>query len=170
MMWWFTLACIHTPAFDPVAVPVATPTHRVESLPDEEGRTCTWEEEWLLGGAERLLGADVPEACDVLADHWQTVDLLGQNGPFVSVLVETGGCCPEVRAAACQTWDLVHHVPVSVHDYDPARAERRWRRAEAIAAERGVGALDPLQFYIRGTHVTFCTWDAEGRRVDVPAP
>ncbi|MBM4390609.1 MAG: hypothetical protein FJ090_05765 [Deltaproteobacteria bacterium] len=170
MMWWLALACIHTPVLDPVAVPVATHVRRLESPPDEQGRTCSWEEEWLLAGAERLVGADEPEACEVLADHWQTVDVLGQNGPFVSVLVESGGCCPVQRAASCQTWDLVNRVAVSVHHYDPRAAVRRWRRAESIAAERGAGALDPMQFYVRGRHVTFCTWDPAGRRVDVPAP
>lgn len=164
------LGCIHTPALDPVDVSVETTVFRVESPPDEEGRTCTWEEEWLVAPEARLLGNDMPEACDVLADHWQTVDLLAENGPFVSVVVESGGCCPEVNAASCQTWDIVRRVPVSVSEYDPRRAERRLRRAEAIAEELGVSALDPMQFLIRGRHVTFCTWDAQGRRVDVPAP
>mgnify|MGYP001576285118 CR=1 FL=1 len=143
----------------------------VEGPPDDEGRACTWAEEAFFAGAERVVGEEPPDACVPLTDHWQTVDILGRNGPYVSVLVEAGGCCPPVREARCTTFNVVDRRAVTVYDYHDKVAERRLRRANAEAAAMGLAApVDPGQFFIRGEHVTFCAWTPAGDRVDVPAP
>lgn len=165
------MACIHTPALPSPGVEVSVSLATLEGRPDDEGRACTWAEEALVADGARLLGGEPPEACAPLTDRWQTVDVLGRNGPFVSVVVETGGCCPPVRQARCATFDVVNRREVTVTEYHEKVASRRLRRAATEAARLGVVTpLDEAQFLVRGQHVTFCAWTPSGARVDVPAP
>ena len=172
------LACAKTDGFPAPVQPVAIKVDRESGPADNDGRACNWEEESLWVGGTRLLGSDAPDGntCGGQDDHWQTVNVLFQNGRFYSVEREWGACCPERRQSELLTWDVEAGRAVSIVDYDEKWGEKRLSRARK-AVERGrfpgladPNAVDPSRFYIAGAHVVFVATDALGHRVEIPVP
>ncbi|MSQ03940.1 MAG: hypothetical protein EXR71_18970 [Myxococcales bacterium] len=144
-------------------------THgRVEAAGDE-GAECRWEEEALWVGATRVIGGEPPDAADWCAapsDHWSTLDILGQDGRFVSVLTET-----DLDATACRTWDVEAGRSVSLTDYDEKASDKRLKRAVRLLRRRAwTYPLDADAFYVGGGHIVFCLFDDAGTRHDLPVP
>ncbi len=144
-------------------------THAQVAAADDEGAECRWEEEALWVGADRVIGAEPPDAadwCTVPWDHWSTLDILGQDGRFVSVLAEGEG-----TTASCRTWDVEAGEPISLAEYDEKVADKRLKRAARLLRRRGwTYTVDPDAFYIGGGHVVFCFFDGAGARHDLPVP
>lgn len=170
------LACAKTDALPVPAEPVGVRVVEAPGRPDENGRACTWEEESLWYGPNRLVGTDPPEgeSCGGIGDHWQTLDIVGSNGPFLSVERAWGVCCPDRSDRELLTWDVVNGRPISILEYDEKWGEKRlaWARK---AVERGhypgladPNEVDPARFFIRGSHVVFVVYNGLGHRVEIP--
>ena len=161
--------CMHTPPHPALPEPVHVDLAARHETADLAGRDCSWEEEGLWVGGQRIVGHDAPDAADwcvAPSDHWATVDLLGQDGPFVSVFLEADG-----DVGRCETWNVNENRPASLVDYDPKHAEARVRRGARLLARRKIpGILHPDSFYVRGGHVVFCVFGPDGKRQDVEVP
>jgi hypothetical protein len=169
LILWLLAACVRTPPHPPLGEAVTVRTERRERALDEEGRGCAWEEESLWVGERRLIGADPPDALDWCAkptDHWRTLDVLGQDGAFVSL--EQDGS-DGVRT--CGTIDTATGAWATLDAYDPKHAKGRVRRAlRLLAGEPSEPGFDPDRFVVGGGHVRFCWRDATGRRHDLDVP
>lgn len=170
------LSCAKTGALTPLAQSVSVRAEAVAGDADENGRSCSWEEESLWVGDHQLFGTTVPDdgSCGGGDDHWQLVEITAQNGRYASVRRTWGGCCPEVGQGEWLTWDLERQKPASVLDYDAKWGEKRVERAQKLV-ERGEfpgladpAVINPERFVIHGEHVAFVVVDALGREVLVP--
>ena len=129
---------MHTAPHPALPEPVRVALDQRHEAADDEGRECAWEEEGLWLGPQRILGHEAPDAADWCADpsdHWATVDVLGQDGPFVSVYLQG-----DDNPARCETWDVTRVQPASLVDYDSRHAEKRVKRALATMVRRGLPA------------------------------
>lgn len=169
MILVLALGCMHTPPHEPLAEPVVVRLAARHDVADQEGRDCSWEEEGLWVGERRVLGADPPDDtdwCRAPSHHWATLDLLGQDGPYVSLVQAS-----DVGRTSCQTWDVVENRPITLAEYDEKLASRRIRRANRLLARHPLpGPLVPDSFVVRHGHVTFCIEDAEGGRHELDVP
>ena len=169
MRLWLLVGCVHTPPHPPLAEAPAVRLAAVYAVVDEEGRGCSWEEETLWYGERRIFGNEPPDApnwCLVPSDHWATVDLLGQDGRFVSVLMEN-----DAGQRECVTWDVDAGRPATLVEYDEKLAETRLKiAAKRRAKARLQGALVPDNFYVRSGHVVFCLFDEAAVRRDLEVP
>lgn len=160
---------MHTPAHPPLAEPAVIRLAAAYAIADDEGRGCSWEEEALWVGEQRVFGNDPPDAenwCVVPLDHWSTAELLGQDGRFVSVLMEN-----DQGERACITWDVEAKRPGTLAEYDEKLAEKRLKIAQQRRAKAQLpGQLLADSFYVRGGHVVFCLFDEHARRRDLDVP
>jgi hypothetical protein len=98
--------------------------------------------------------------------EWKTLELVGVDGPFVSVLSETS---EGIRT--CGTLNLESGQAATLDEYDPKQARRRTRRAARLLASRPQPpGFDPDQFLVGTGHVRFCWIDATGVRHDLDVP
>ncbi|GDX78220.1 hypothetical protein LBMAG42_00310 [Deltaproteobacteria bacterium] len=168
-MTWLLAGCVHTPPHPPLADAPAVRLAAAYAVVDEEGRGCAWEEEALWVGERRIFGNEAPDApnwCQTPADHWSTVDLLGQDGRFVSVLMEN-----DAGERACVTWDVEAARPATLLDYDEKLAEKRLKIAGRRREKARIGGrLVADNFYVRGGHVVFCLFDEAAVRRDLEVP
>ncbi len=162
-------SCIHTPAHPPLAGAVHVEAHARVEAADDEGAECRWEEEALWVGATRVIGSEPPDAadwCTTPSDHWSTLDILGQDGRFVSVLGVS-----DTEAASCSTWDVEAGRPVSLSEYDEKLVDKRLKRAARLLQRLAwTYPVDPEAFYVGGGHIVFCFFDGAGARHDLPVP
>lgn len=158
--------CMHTPPHPAIVEPATVRLSEGHAVPDIEGRTCFWEEEGLWLRERRILGAEAPEGhdrCTDLTDHWRTLDLLGQDGRFVSLFVadDQGG-------EDCGTWNVESGLRATLEEYDVKLADKRIKRAERLRVRRAIpGRFSPDSFFVRGGHVVFCLFDPTGVRRDL---
>lgn len=128
------------------------------SAPD--GTSSLVEVETLRWGARVLSTAELPEGdawCPSSSEIAHLVEIAGRDGPLVSASIEDHACCPADVRRRCATFDARTGREVALEEYDARRAERRWRRARRIVAERFPGVtLDRAEFWIGGGHVIFC--------------
>lgn len=168
-MIWALLGCVHTPPHPALPEPARVVNLARVEFADRDGRTCRWEQEQLFVGERRVLGDDYPDAtdwCRTPGESWSTLDVLGQDGRYVSLLVESDRGRP-----ACQTWDVEQGRPVTLAEYDDKLAERRLARAARLHARRRLpGTLDANAFVVRDGHVAFCLFDESGKRHELSVP
>ncbi len=161
-MIWLLAPFVHTP---PHAAPAAPHTivyeRREEMLPD--GVYCAWEAESLWADGKPIWSVAAPEG-----EHWcqqpfefaRVVDVLGQDGPFLSVRLTEWGCCAEhEQVVPCRTYDLRTGAPATLEAYDPRHAAGRLRRLRRLLARRDDGGgweVDPSAFRVGGGHVRVC--------------
>lgn len=150
------LACLHTPPHDPVPGTVAKDFVRREQF-NQEGEYCAWEAENLVFEGQPLWVAEAPAdenwcLSPMEASRW--VDILGQDGPYLSVILHTLSCCPDVEEVRCLTMDVRTAEAVTLAQYDEKRAERRWKRAQRHVPEGHT--LDERAFVVGDRHVRFC--------------
>lgn len=155
------LACAHTPPHAPVPGQVRVESgFREDFRPDR--KRCRWEGEALLYDGKLLLG-ELPEAEEGACpeDRSLFLDLEGQDGPFVSVVVreQTGGAPAPAR---CVTLDVRTGAPATIRAYDPKLADKRLLRAQKILARAKVPAVPREEdFLVNGKrkgdgHVRLC--------------
>lgn len=169
MLPWLLLGCMHTPPSPPWPESVAVRVESREGRVGEEGRTCFWEEESLWVGGRRILGEAPPDAedwCRAPTDHWRTIDIVGQDGRYISLLTEDS----EGRRT-CGTLDLATGAEATLTEYDAKLAARRARRAERLLAKHPAAAgFQADRFLLRAGHVRFCWVDEQGLRHDLDVP
>ncbi len=161
--------CVHTPPQPPLPDPARVELLSRFQFVDRDGRYCRWEEEQLHVGSRRVFGGEWPDAtdwCTTPSEHWVTVDLLGGDGRFVSVLTES-----ESQRPTCRTWDVELGRPVTLAEYDARHAEKRLARALRLHGRRRLpGVVDADAFLVRGGHVAFCLFDPDGTRHELSVP
>lgn len=180
VMALLSLACTRTPPHDPVVGTWAvTPVARRELTWD--GVYCAWESEDLTFEGMILSSAPPPDLedgvlnegwCEVGGESARLVDVVGQDGPFLSTRVQHVDCCPERAEARCVTWDVRTRAQASLEAYDPRRAAVRRRKLDKLLAEdRGFDGwvIAPDAFLLFDGHVRFCaTRGGEVREIPIP--
>lgn len=168
-MIWALLGCVHTPPHEALPEPARVENLARVAFADLDGRTCRWEEEQLFVGPRRVIGGEFPDAtdwCRAPFDHWATLDVLGEDGRYVSVLAES-----DAGRESCRTWDVELGRPVTLAEYDARNAEKRLARAARVHTRRRLpGTLEADAFVVRDGHVAFCLFDEAGRRHELPVP
>lgn len=165
-MIWFFLACMHTPPAPPVNQIPQVQLERRE-FTDPAGQYCAWEAESLMFGSKALWTEEAPDApngCVPPGEHARTVDVVGQNGKYVSAILRDWTCCPDVVSLRCVTYDGETGEPTTLEAYDEKHALKRQLRAQKEWVRMGAPAgwtLDPNSFLIDGGHVTFCAIQGE---------
>ncbi len=160
-MLWILSPFVHTPPLPPPAGKVEVAFVRKEDM-TPEGVWCTWEAESLFYDGTSIWAAAPPEE-----EHWcrtpfeasRTVDVLGQNGPFLSVRQSEWGCCPDAEIVTrCVTYDVRTGQPVTLAQYDPRSAKWRGKRLEKLLAKKDGGgwSAPPSAFVVDGAHVRIC--------------
>ena len=147
--------CVRTPPHDPVDGAPVTRTERREQM-SHDGDWCSWEAESLYFGERALWAVDTPDDdggwCETPGESSRMVDVLGQDGPYLSVKLTEMGCCPDHDAVRCFTMDMRTGAAITLEEYDSRRAERRWEQAQKSA----VPGLDRGAFVVGDGHVRFC--------------
>lgn len=160
MVGLFTLiACATTRPHAPVdGAPAVAVTWREE---EREDGACTYEAEDLRFGAYDLwVDPDPPpSSCQAPFARARTVDVLGQDGPYLSVRVRTQACCPDRRTVDCVTYDVRSGLPIRLRQYDPRLADARAARADTLVPEGFTLRADA--FVVGGGHVRFCAFRAD---------
>ncbi len=162
-------ACMHTPPRPRLPEPVVVRNELRTAEFDAEGRTCTWEAEGLWVGTRRVLGQDAPtemDWCRAPSESWSTLDVLGQDGEFVSIAAASSSGPP-----GCGTWNVVTGLPATLVEYDEKLAERRVLRATRKLARRPLsGTFNADAFIVGNRHLRFCWFDNTGLRHDLNVP
>jgi hypothetical protein len=81
------------------------------------------------------------------------VDVLGRDGPYVSVLLTEWACCPDQTTARCGTLDVRDGHWATLDEYDDRHAAKRWDKAREKAPDL---PLDRDAFVVGDGHVRFC--------------
>lgn len=162
-------ACVRTPPHPDWPEAVTVRAELREQVVDETGRGCSWEEESLWVGDRRLVGESPPDSedwCREPSAHWRTLDVVAQDGAFVSIVTESSSGAP-----TCGTLDLATGQSATLAAYDERHAERRIRWATRLLTRlpRPPG-FDPDRFLVRDGHVRFCWIDPTGARHDLDVP
>lgn len=172
-MIWFLLACMHTPPHPKVdGAPTVQLLRREYTDPD--GKYCSWEAESLYFGGNPLWTEEPPDApngCVPPGEQSRIVDVIGQDGPYVSVILREWGCCPETAQVRCVTFDGTTGQPATLVQYDKKHAERRLLRAQKVWEKMGAPegyTLSPDSFLVNHGHISFCAIRGEEvRRLEV---
>jgi hypothetical protein len=161
------LGCVHTPPHDPPPGRWTVDTVRREQM-TLDGTWCSWEAENLVYEHDAVWAATPPdEDGGPRTDTWcvdggesaRMVDVVAQDGPFLSTRLHEEGCCPRRDETTCTTWDLRTRGRAHLEDYDGRHAEWRWAKLQHLLAKDPdlVGwSFDRDAFLVRGGHVTFC--------------
>lgn len=174
MLLLLTLGCMHTPPHPPAPSPWTMDlVRRAEALPDGTG--CVWEAENLSYGGAPVWAEPGPEGegwCEAPGEEARLVDVLGQDGVFLSVRLRTFRCCPEVWEERWLTWNLATGAPATLEQYDERLAERRWARLQRLQARDPTLAgwdLARDRFVVGDGHVRFVALrGGEVRLIPVP--
>lgn len=172
-------ACVHTPPHDPVPGRWELHTERRERI-TPDGTWCSWEAEnlsydgrpvWTQEPPDLVEGHHNEDWCGTGGESARMMDVVAQDGPFLSTRVRTLACCPPEETVACVTWDLRTAAPARLPDFDEKRAASRWERLQrALAADPTLAGwtFAPDAFLVDGGHVRFCgVRGAEVREVRV---
>ncbi len=161
------LACVHTPPhLAPSGEWKKDYTRREETR--EDGTYCAWEAESLTYKGVPLWSAEPPEGenwCAAADESSRYFDVVGQDGPFLSVRTVETGCCPERSTAACLTWNLETGKVATLADYDEHHAAKRITDATAILADedyKGFVLADNGWVVKPDGHVALCAVPAAG--------
>jgi len=142
-------------------------TERRERL-THDGTWCSWEAEnlsyegrpvWAVEPPDVVDGEHNDDWCTVGGEAARTIDVVAQDGPFLSTRVRTWSCCPPAETLACVTWDLRTAAPARLTDFDEKRAEGRWTRLQRLVAANPTLAdyvFAPDAFLVDAGHVRFC--------------
>jgi hypothetical protein len=123
----------------------------------QTGDWCSWEAESLAFDQLDLWTATPPDEenwCRAPGESSRTVDILGRDGPYLSVRLTEWSCCPDHATARCVTYDLRTGQPATLEQYDEKHAARRWERARAKVPAGYVLTADA--FVVGDRHVRFC--------------
>lgn len=159
-MIWF-LGCLHTPPHAEVAGRVHVDYQRQEFM-DPSGQWCAYDAESLWFEQQALWSEEPPDApngCRPPGEESRIVDVVGQDGPFVSAILKEWGCCPEHQSLRCVTFDVRTGQPVSLDTYDEKNALKREEKLKKAWAKLGAPsgyALSPDSFLVGGGHIRFC--------------
>lgn len=154
--------CVHTPPHPPLAGTPAVELVRLEQM-TANGEYCSWEAENLVFEGRPIWSAASPdgEAWCVApgGERARWIDILGQDGPYLSATLHEWGCCPETSSQRCVTWDLRTGEPATLEQYDPKWAARRWEKVQAKVPEGW--QVFPDAFAVGDGHVRFCAFRGE---------
>ena len=172
MIWlWFAAPFIHTPSQPPAERPWSVTFERREQM-TRAGVWCSWEAESLVAGDLPIWSAEPPEEenwCKAPGESARMVDVLGSDGPYVSVRLTDWGCCPNRQThVRCVTYDVRTGQPATMEAYDPKSWKWRSQRLEQIATKSYGGRLswEPSAFVVGGGHLRVCA-TAGGEDVDI---
>lgn len=129
----------------------------------EDGVYCSWEAEQLTYAGRPLWVEEPPmgeDWCRTPGESSRTVDVLGQDGPFLSLVRRAWSCCPDRTEASCGTVDVRDGHAITLEEYDERHAAKRWEKA-IDKAPPGV-VLDRDDFLVGDGHVGFCVAQADG--------
>lgn len=163
------LGCVHTPPHDLVSGEWKKEFVRREEM-RKDGTFCSWEAESLVYDGVPVWSAQPPAGqnwCGTGDEESRYFNVIGQDGPFLSVQTVETGCCPERSVAACVTWNLTTGKPATLTEYDEKHAAKRWLAARvALAASPWEGyLLVPDAFLVvEGGHVAVCAYPPGGAR------
>lgn len=159
------LGCVHTPPHPPVAGTPAVELVRLEQM-NAHGEYCAWEAENLVFEGRPIWSVASPDEenwCRSPGEQARWIDILGQDGPFLSATLHEEACCPEATSVRCVTWDLTTGEPATLAQYDPRWAERRWEKAQAKVPAGW--EIFPDAFAVGDGHVRFCAFRGEEVRL-----
>ncbi|MDP2311056.1 MAG: hypothetical protein Q8P18_33860 [Pseudomonadota bacterium] len=171
-MLWLIAPFVHTPPLAPPGPPWEVAFLRREDM-TRQGVWCAWEAESLLYDGKPLWSAEPPEG-----EHWclapfeaaRMVDVLGENGPYLSVRLTEWACCPDREAITrAVTYDLRTGVPTTLEAYDPRYFSWRTKRLQRILDRNHGGgwSVDPTAFVVDGRHVR--VWATRGgEAIEIP--
>ncbi len=171
-MLWLLAPFIHTPPHDPPPGRWEVTYVRAEAM-TPAGTFCAWEAESLVYDGKAIWASDPPEDesfCKAPFEAARTVDVLGEDGPFLSVRFSDWGCCPErEQVTRCVTYDLRTGAPTTLEAYDPKRyAWRSKKLARVLEKKHGGGwSVEPGAFVVGGGHVKVCA-TRDGETLEVP--
>ena len=163
-------ACLRTPPS--VAVDGSARVEVEEAFyTDPQGRACLWEAEQLWFNAQALWveeRPDAPNGCRPPSERLRQVEIVGQDGPYLSVILRTSDCCsgeggPAIESI-CRTYDVRTGEPVSLRAYDRSRADRRLARLDRLWRRQGAPAgftIAEDSFLVGGGGVNFCAIKGE---------
>lgn len=160
-MLWLLAPFIHTKPSPPPPAKWEVTFARVEQM-TRQGTWCAWEAESLVYDGKPIWSADAPEDesfCKAPFESARMVDVLGQDGPFLSVRLREWGCCPEEEAVTrCVTYDLRTGAPTTLEAYDPKHFEWRTKKLQRVLDKKHGGgwSVDPSAFVVGGGHVKVC--------------
>ena len=161
MFLWVTAPFVKTPAHAPPPAKWEVTYARVEQM-TRDGAYCAWEAESLIYDGKPLWTAEPPEDesfCKAPFEAARTVDVIGQDGPFLSVRLTEWGCCPEEeRRTRCLTYDLRTGEPATVESYDPRHAGWRRKKLARVLQRRDGGGwtVEPGAFVVGDGHLRVC--------------
>lgn len=167
-MLWLLAPFIHTAPLPPPGAKWEVAFLRMEDM-TPEGVWCAWEAESLLYDGKPLWSAEPPEGeqwCQTPFEAARTVDVLGENGPYLSVRLTEWACCPERESVVpAVTYDLRTGQPTTLEAYDLRHFDWRSKRLRQILDKKHGGgwAVDPAAFAVDGRHVR--VWATRGAEV-----
>jgi hypothetical protein len=168
---WLLAPFVHTPPH-PVEGRWQIELVRIEQA-TASGRPCVWEAEQLTYEGRAVWVATPPgdeSFCRAPGEAARMVDVLGEDGPFLSVRLEERRCCPErVEVTPCVTYDLRSGTPVSLEAYDPDRFDWRSKKLTRVLERRHGGGwtAEPWAFVVDRGHVRVCATRGD-ERLEVP--
>ena len=138
-----------------------------------------WEAEQLWFSQQALWVEELPEApngCRPPSDRVRLVEVAGQDGPYLSVVLRESDCCgadggtdgagdAEGDAEGsggrllCRTYDVRTGEVATLREYDRSRADRRLARLDRLWRRQGSPAgfvLEEDAFLVDGGRVRFC--------------
>lgn len=171
-MLWLLAPFVHTaPLPPPDAAWEVAFLRREEMTPS--GVWCAWEAESLMYDGKPIWSAPPPEGdqwCSSPFEAARMLDVLGENGPYLSVRLTEWGCCPEHESIdRAVTYDLRTGQATTLEAYDPRSFRWRSKRLQRILdKKRGGGwTVDPSAFVVDGRHVRI--WATRGQEaIEIP--
>ncbi len=160
-MLWLLAPFVHTDPHPPPAARWEVTYVRKEDM-TPEGVWCAWEAESLYYDGKALWSAAPPDGeswCRAPFEAARMVDVLGEDGPYLSVRLTEWACCPEREIVTrCVTYDLRTGAPATLEAYDPRSYTWRARRLKRVLDRKHGGgwSVEPGAFVVGGGHVRVC--------------
>ncbi|MDP2315541.1 MAG: hypothetical protein Q8P41_21765 [Pseudomonadota bacterium] len=160
-MLWLIAPFVHTRPHPPPAAKWEVAFVRKEDM-TPAGIWCAWEAESLYFDGKPVWAAEVPEGeqwCGAPFEFARMVDILGEDGPYLSVRLTEWGCCPDHEVVTrCVTYDLATHAPTTLEAYDPRWYTWRAKKLQRMLDRKDGGgwSVDPTAFVVDGGHVRVC--------------
>lgn len=171
-MIWLMAPFIHTAPLPAPGARWEVAYVRKEAM-TPDGVWCAWEAESLLYDGKPLWAAEAPEGeqwCRTPFEAARMVDVLGENGPYLSVRLTEWTCCPERESVVpARTYDLRTGEPATLEAYDPRHFTWRSKRLRRMLDKKDGGGwtVDPTAFVVDGRHVR--VWATRGdETIEIP--
>jgi hypothetical protein len=162
MFWWIVAPFVQTAPHAAPEAAVDVKFQRREEM-TADGLWCTWEAESLTYGDQVIWGeampTDEPWCARPPFESSRRVDVLGRDGPFVSVRLTEWNCCPDKEVVTrCVTYDVRTGQPATIEAYDPRWAKWRDRRLSMLTEKRDGGGwtYEPSAFIVGHGHLEIC--------------